>query len=132
MPLSVAKAQVALGAVIGSGTPATLYVALMLAGANAQGGGVEVSGGSYARVAVTNSNVYWTGPSATWPAVCSNVDAITFPAATADWGTVGFFAIYDAPTGGNLIWWGSLATSEDIPSGDTYSITAGNLNLALG
>src|ERR1700722_3141598 len=103
MPLSVAKSQTALSAVIGNGTPANLFIALMLASASASGGGTEVSGGSYARVEVVNSNVQWTGPSATWPAVSSNTNNITFPAATADWGSPGFFAIYDASTGGNLI-----------------------------
>ena len=132
MPLSIAQAQAALGLVIGSGTPAHVYIALMLTSPTPAGGGSEVTGTGYARVSVANTNVQWSGPSATAPSVSSNVNAIVFPTAGSDWGQPAFFAIYDAATFGNLIWFGPLANPIDIPSGTTPQYAASNLNLTLG
>ncbi len=99
--------------------PATVYVALYTiipTGANASG--TEVSGGSYARVAVTNNATNWPAATGTQPASKSNGTAITFPAPTANWGTVVGFAIYDAAASGNEIGWGSLTSNQTINSGD--------------
>ena len=100
---------------------ATPYVALFTATPSDAGGGTEVSGGSYARV---NS-------SASWPAAssgsCANDVAIAFPSATANWGTVTQFGIFDASTSGNLLYWGDLTTSRSILNGDptpTFAIGA--------
>lgn len=85
-------------------TDATKYAALFTTPPNDAGsGGVEVSGGSYARVAVTNNGTNF--PSAN-PKV--NATAVTFPAATADWGTVRAMGWYDASSGGNLRTWAYL------------------------
>jgi hypothetical protein len=83
--------------------PGTLHVALFTAAPTDAGGGTEVTGGSYARVAVTNNLTNF--PSAN-PKV--NGTAITFPLATADWGTIVAFGIFDASTSGNLLYWGWL------------------------
>jgi len=45
---------------------------------------------------------------ATVPATVTNGGVITFPAATANWGTVVAYGVYDALTGGNLINWDYL------------------------
>ena len=105
--------------------PATIYVALYTATPLDTGGGTEVSGGSYARAAVTNNATNW--PTATGgPRTKSNGTVITFPAPTANWGTVPYFGTFDAPTGGNLLHWGSLTTARVINSGD------GAPNFAVG
>ncbi len=85
--------------------PATVYVGLWTAALDDTSDGStagEVSGGSYARVAVTNNATNW--PAAASGAK-SNGTAITFPQATADWGTVTYFAILDAATAGNVLYW---------------------------
>ena len=46
------------------GAPATLYVGLFTANPTDVGGGTEVTGGSYARVAVTASLANWSGSQA--------------------------------------------------------------------
>jgi hypothetical protein len=109
--------------------PAT-HVALFTVAPTDSGGGTEVTGGSYARVNVTNNATNW--PAATGAtAAKSNGTAITFPTASASWGTVVAFGIFDAGTGGNLLWWGDLTTSKAVGSGDTPSFAIGALAFTM-
>ena len=103
--------------------PSGTYVALFTATPNDAGGGTEVSGGSYARTAVTFS--------AASGGATSNSATVTFPTASASWGTVTHIGIFDASTGGNLLWHGALAASKAVDSSDTFSIPAGDLDLSL-
>lgn len=125
------------GATAAAGTgPATLYYALFTATPSDTGGGTEVTGGSYARVAVTSSaaNMASTGgattttnPSVGTSGTTSNNAAITFPAPTANWGTITSFAVFDATTGGNMLIWGALTTSKTVNNGDaapSFAISA--------
>lgn len=100
--------------------PTTLYFALLTSTASASGGGTEVTGGSYARVAVTSNTANFPGAGATYPVNKANGTAITFPTATASWGTVGFWAVYDASSAGNLLFFGSLNSPVTIASGSTF------------
>jgi hypothetical protein len=88
-------------------------------------GGVEVSGGSYARVAIGGSMA-----AAASELIASNA-AITFPAATASWGTVTSIGIFDALTAGNLLWAGPLSSSATVGSGDTFTVPSGSLTGSL-
>ena len=106
--------------------PATVYVALYTAAPTDAGGGTEVSGGSYARVAVTNNATNW--PAASGGAK-SNGTEITFPTATADWGEVVAFAILDAAAAGNFLYWGDLTTPKTINDGDTAKFAVGDLDV---
>lgn len=82
----------------------TAYVALFTAvGTDAGTGFTEVTGGSYARVATAASD--WNSASGSAPSQITNAGTITFPTATADWGTVIAFGLYDASSGGNLMAW---------------------------
>jgi hypothetical protein len=103
--------------------PSTIYVGLFTAAPTDAGGGTEVSGGAYARQAVTFSAA--SGGST------SNNAAINFPTASASWGTVVAFGLFDASTGGNLLAWDNLATSKTIGSGDQAVFSAGNLTLTV-
>lgn len=92
--------------------PTVLAVGLLTAAPTEAGGGTEVSGGSYARVALNPSNTNWTatqggtsGASTGTSGATSNASAITFAGPTANWGTVVAHALYDATTGGNMITW---------------------------
>ena len=73
---------------------AAVYVALFTTLPDvASAGGVEVSGGSYARKAVT----FAAAPNGQ----TSNAGDLIWDQATADWGSVVGFGIYDAAWGGN-------------------------------
>ena len=97
--------------------PTTLYVALYTAAPDDTGGGTEVSGGGYARVGVANSDTEWAA-TVGGNATTSNLNDITFPAPTADWGQVTHFGIFDAATGGNLLVYAALTTPKTINNGD--------------
>lgn len=97
-------------------TVAATHVALFTAQPGDGNTGIEVTGGSYARVEVfpktSASTPRWNAAAASGDAfVVDNEHAITFPQATATWGTVTSFGIYDAATVGNLLYWGPLANS---------------------
>src|SRR5205085_11421592 len=89
--------------------PATLYVAVYTASPSDSGGGTELTIGTagYARVAVTNNVANWANASGA-TATKVNANIITFPQATADWGTIVAFAVMDASTAGNFLWWGAV------------------------
>jgi hypothetical protein len=108
--------------------PATLYVALFTATPSDTGGGTEVSGGSYARKDVTNNATNFPAAAA---GAKSNGTAITFVTATASWGVVTQFGIFDASTAGNLLAWGDLTASKTVDSGDTVSFAVGDLDITL-
>jgi hypothetical protein len=120
--------------------PANVFVALHTANPTDVGSGAEVSGGSYARVAVAATLANFSGTqgagttsasTGTGGQVSNNV-AITFPAPTANWGTVTHFSIRDATTGGNLLMYGALSTPRTINSGDAApSFAAGSLTATL-
>lgn len=97
--------------------PSALYVSLHTADPLDAGTGTEVSGGSYARVRRDPLDANWSAPDATG-GVTSNSAAITFPAPTANWGTVTHFAIFDASSAGNCIGSGALGASKTINNGD--------------
>ncbi len=85
--------------------------------------GTEVSGGSYARQAIT-----FGAPS---NGVTTNTAAIEFPQATGSWGTVGWVGIMDSLTTGNLLYHTALDTSKTIASGDIFRIAIGSLSVTL-
>jgi hypothetical protein len=106
-------------------TPSTAYVGLMTSACSDTGAGTEVSGGSYARVSVTKGDAQWkgthgstTGDSSGTSGTISNAAAITFPAPTANWGTVTHWGIWDAASSGNLLVCDDLTTSKTINNGD--------------
>jgi hypothetical protein len=102
---------------------ATVYVSLWTSDPTDAGSGTEVSGGSYARTAVT-----FGAPSS---GVSTNSGDVTFPTATGTWGTVGWIGINDASTSGNLLYHTPLDVSKAITSGDVFKIATGNLSVTL-
>lgn len=97
--------------------PTELHVALFTVTPSDSGGGTEVTGGSYARVQRDPLDANWTAASAT-DGLTDNAAAITFPAPSANWGTVVAFGIFDASTSGNLLVWGPITPNKTINNGD--------------
>lgn len=106
--------------------PGTVYIALFTAAPSDSGGGTEVSGGSYARLAVTNDATNWPAASG---GLKSNGTLFTFVTASASWGTVVAFGIFDASSAGNLLNWGDLTVSKLIDTGDTAKFNIGEIDL---
>lgn len=103
--------------------PAAVYVSLHTADPTDAGTGTEVSGGSYARQAAT-----FGAPS---NGASTTTADITYPQATASYGTVTHIGIFDALTTGNLLYHTPLNTSKTIDTGDIFKITSGSLTVTL-
>ena len=89
----------------------TAYVSLHTADPG-DAGVAEVVGGAYARQTVAFAN------SGANPTIAANPAIVSFPKATTDWGTVGFFGIWDAATAGNFRGSGALTVAKMVNSDD--------------
>ena len=103
--------------------PSTLYLALYTDDPTDADTGTEVSGGSYARQSFTLT--------AASGGASSNSADITFPQATADWGTITHVGIRDAATGGNLLMHSALDASKTVNNGDIFKINSGDLDVTV-
>ena len=133
------KASAVSDATLALDTGANRWIALLttLPTTNTGTSLVEVSGGAYARVAVTATT--------DWGSVTTAADnltrqvsintAKTWAAATASWGTIVGWALYDAVTAGNLRRWGPLVdgtgtpTSQAVSTGTTFQFAANSVTL---
>ena len=121
--------------------PANIYVGLHT-GMNALGDAGNddpifvasevISGASnYSRVQVANDSAHWAPAT---NGVKSNSQTIQFPTASGNWTSLtetGLFiryaGLYDAPAGGNLLFWADLQVPKPVTQDDTLSIPAGGL-----
>ena len=105
--------------------PATMYLALFTAMSSGETGtGTEVTGGSYARLAITNDATSWSRTSN----VITNDNLLEFVTASANWGTATHWALFDASSGGNMLIYGTL-DSVVINNGSTFRVAAGQLSI---
>lgn len=113
---------------VASYTQPSTYIALFTADPGETGdftNEISTSGTAYARQSVTFGAAA-SGQSATSATV-------TFPTATANWGTVTHVAVVDGATqgAGNVLFYGAVTTSKTIETGDTFQISSGNLTISL-
>lgn len=113
--------------------PTNVYVALFTAAPSDAGGGSELTGSGYARVAVPGVAGSWSVPVAgAGASVCTNAVIISFPTATANWaGPITHVGLFDAATGGNLLYHGALVSSKTVNSGDTLRFAASTISISL-
>jgi hypothetical protein len=102
-------------------SPTTVYVSLYTTSPTDTTAGVEVSGGSYAREAVTFSAPVAGGNT-------NDVD-VNFGTATADWGTIVAVGICDALSGGNLLFYSALSTPKTVYNGDPVLVPIGAITV---
>jgi hypothetical protein len=105
--------------------PATLYAAAFTAAPTDAGGGTECSGGSYARLAITNNTTNFPNASG---GSKSNGTAFEFVTATGSWGTVVYIGFFDASSSGNFLGGGDF-TGVAIASGDILRVPASSLTI---
>lgn len=104
-------------------SPTTVYVGLYTSNPDEGNTGTEVSGGSYARQVLSVTT-------ASGGVVTSSAD-LTFPQATASWGTISHIGMLDALTSGNLLMYTALTTSKAIDTGDIFKMTTNNITVTL-
>jgi hypothetical protein len=106
--------------------PTTIYIGLLTAACSDSAAGTEVTGGSYARVAVTSTLANWAGTQSAGSTTASsgtggttsNNAIIAFPMPSATWGAVSYVGWYDASTSGNLLICKQLTLPKTINNGD--------------
>ena len=115
--------------------PTVLAVALLTAASadadtGATGGKEVANAGAYARQTLNPLDANWTAASST-DGLTDNASAITFPVATANWGTITHLWIVDSATygAGNVLFHGALTSSVIINSGGQLIINVGDLNI---
>lgn len=110
-------------------TPGTsVYAALYTTTPDAaDSGGVEVTGGSYARVQIAGTSD-WDVPN---NGSTANTNIETYFTATAGWGNVAGVGLRTAATGGELLFYGTLTGSKAVASGDTFRFPAGALTVTV-
>ena len=112
-------------------TTSSLYLALFTSDPLESGVVGEVSGGSYARVAILNNATNFPPCAVTSNPIKSNGAVITFPKATAAWGTVTHWAIFDSNSTTNRLWHGALTTPRTVAANDTVKIPIGALQMSF-
>lgn len=106
--------------------PANVFVGLFTVAPDDTGGGTEITGlAGYARAQVVNNQANWPN---SVNGVKSNGAAITFAAAEEDWGTIVAAGVFDALTGGNLLYWGTLTNAKQVDTDDIFSIPIGGFS----
>jgi len=100
-----------------------VYLALSTASMAEDASGTELpSSNGYTRVLVAFN--------AASGGTTDNTSVIDFPACvTSDWGSIGFWSIWDAITGGNMLLHGSFQTAKTIQISDVLRIAAGDLDV---
>jgi hypothetical protein len=88
--------------------------------------GTEMTGGSYARASVTNNGVTWSNAAA---GSKTNVATITFPTATANWSGITDWAVLDASSAGNMLYYGAFAATQSVSNGQTASWAASGITI---
>lgn len=121
-------------------TPTTGYIALFTASPGETGSvanEVSAAGTGYARASFTPSDTAFEATQGGSPSAASsgttgatqNVNAINFPTATADWGTVTHWAYID---NNGVMWiYKALTNSRFIAAGSTPSFAAGALDIVV-
>jgi hypothetical protein len=113
--------------------PANIYVALFTADtgleANNPTAEVSTSGTAYARQSLSFA--------AASSGSASTDATVTFPVATANYGTVTHVAIVDHASNStwgsnvNVLFWGQLTASKAIDTNDQFVVSSGNLTVTL-
>ena len=118
MPLSTSGETTVLTALL-----ASRFVSLHTASPGNTGAS-EVTGGAYARQSATFTQA------GNNPTVASNSGIITYPTATASWGTVTHFGLWSAASGGTFYGYGTVTTPKAIDIDDIARWDIGQLTVS--
>lgn len=101
--------------------PGSVFLALFTTQPTSSGGGTEVTGGSYVRAGLT-----FTASSGGATSNANQVQITGMPAVSV----VGL-AVMSASIGGTMLFYGALLTPKTTNAGDTFTVKANDLNIAL-
>lgn len=89
---------------------------------------IEPAGNGYARVSVANTDANF---GAAVGRQKTNATPIEFPTATGSWGMVGWYGLFSAATGGELLAWGALNMPISPDEGVTVAFQPGTLVVSV-
>lgn len=116
-------------------TPSTIYLALFTSNPTDSGIGFEVVDSAYVRQDMAKGGSIssgWTPPATSGEGhAISNAQVIQFPPVADGAITVTHYALYDAQTGGNLLYHGEFTVSKTLEINDVLSIDIGGLQVIL-
>lgn len=118
-------------AVFGSGSPATVYVALLSYPWSTGTAATEVTGTGYQRVAVANDASHWVRLGQ----YVRNLQTVTYQQAGSDWTTATGWAIYDdatAVTVDHLLAFGMLGGHRPVPTDSTARFASYAIGVVAG
>ena len=111
-------------------SPAFTYIGLFTSSAGLEENNLliatEVTEASYSRLPCSSAT--FTAPS---DGMIENVNALIFPTATTNWGSITHIALLDAATDGNVLMWKELTSPESINIGDSLRFLSGDLDLSF-
>ena len=114
-------------------SPSEVFIGLHTADPTDAGTGTEVSGGSYARAQVNPNGggapEFALAVTDGIGKMVTNDDDVTFPTATAAWGTITHVSLWDADISGNLLYHGALDDQQVVGIGGVFKVEAGQLDL---
>jgi hypothetical protein len=112
-------------------TPTQLYMGLFTASPGEAGGVNEVSAGWYARQDCAQGGLINTAFVPPADGTTSNAKNILFPAVTTAAITITHSAIFDAPTGGNMLFYTELQQAKTLQVGDVFSTPVGGFSVSV-
>jgi len=109
--------------------PGTYYVGLSTTTVLIDGTGeTEPSGGSYARVAITNNKTTFTTAAS---GELTNDINISFTESTDAWGTITYVFLADALSGGNIYFFEALPASKTVQTATTVVFAASAMTFSM-
>lgn len=107
--------------------PTSWYLALFTSATSDSTPGTEVGTG----IGYTRMPIQFSVTQAAGVTRARNLNTITFPTATSNWGTITHIGVFDASTGGNMLFHNILTSSKTIYTGDILSIQVQELSISL-
>ena len=112
---------------VSTAAPSAVYIALYISDPTDADTGTEVSGTGYARQQITFGAPTQVGTKAT----ITNSAKIEFGVAGSAWGTVAYFGIRTASSGGTLLAYAPFSAAKAVQAGDQLVIDIGNIVITL-
>lgn len=117
----------------GLAVPSGIYLALFTTDATDQATGDEVRDSAYARQDMAKGDSIsagWTPPATSGDGMAiSNAKVIQFPPVADGTVTISHYGLYDAMTGGNLLYHGAFAVAKTLEINDVLSLDIGGLQV---
>lgn len=110
--------------------PTKIYVEASTTTINVDGtGATPPSDPSYVRVELDNNTATWED--LTIGVGRQNAVPIEYATATTNWGVITYVAFYDAPTGGNMLYYAELITPKTIGVDDVLRADVGAVQIRI-